>query len=318
MSSGTKIGLVVALILIAGFVIWTVQQPRDVVRKLPDTVRAPGPTALDDKPSLAADKHRVGGKRTRERVAARRPTAKSGAVTPPARRTKSAATAQPKAGPALPSPSAAPEPAAAVGPGATAPPAGASPKPGAQTGAPKPAVAVSPGQSGKVAESPAVALATPGTRLERPARRPTPAGPATRKHTIQPGDRLIDLARDYYGDESLWRAIKQANPGLDETRLQIGQTIVIPSEAEARLLVRSAAETPQRSATTAGSATPTSGDVLVYIVERGDTLIGIARKVLKDESRWREIYELNRDVLESPDVLLVGMKLKLPGGGKQP
>jgi nucleoid-associated protein YgaU len=44
-------------------------------------------------------------------------------------------------------------------------------------------------------------------------------------------------------------------------------------------------------------------------------LTKIAANWLDDGNRWREIYELNRDKLSSPDRLLVGMKLKLPPKG---
>ena len=49
-----------------------------------------------------------------------------------------------------------------------------------------------------------------------------------------------------------------------------------------------------------------------YLVRKGDTLSGIARRVLKDATRWPEIYVLNLDRLESPDRLQVGMKLRIP------
>ena len=50
-------------------------------------------------------------------------------------------------------------------------------------------------------------------------------------------------------------------------------------------------------------------------VRPGDNLSSIAGQALGDESRWREIYDLNRDQLKSPDQLDVGMVLKLPSGG---
>jgi len=48
-------------------------------------------------------------------------------------------------------------------------------------------------------------------------------------------------------------------------------------------------------------------------VQHGDGLVQIARSVLKDENRWREIYNLNRDQMKSPEDLRPGMTLKLPG-----
>jgi nucleoid-associated protein YgaU len=49
------------------------------------------------------------------------------------------------------------------------------------------------------------------------------------------------------------------------------------------------------------------------IVESGDTLSGLARKHLGDANRWPEIFVLNGDVLTSPDRIVVGQVLQLPG-----
>lgn len=49
-----------------------------------------------------------------------------------------------------------------------------------------------------------------------------------------------------------------------------------------------------------------------YVVGQGDTLRKIAANVLKNSKRWREIYELNKDKLKSPDVVPAGLELRLP------
>ena len=48
------------------------------------------------------------------------------------------------------------------------------------------------------------------------------------------------------------------------------------------------------------------------VVDSGDTLIGLARSHLGDAHRWREIFDLNRDMLRSPSVIDPGMRLRLP------
>lgn len=47
-------------------------------------------------------------------------------------------------------------------------------------------------------------------------------------------------------------------------------------------------------------------------VADGDTLAGIADRKLGDGSRAGEIFEMNRDVLARPEVLPIGVELKLP------
>lgn len=49
-----------------------------------------------------------------------------------------------------------------------------------------------------------------------------------------------------------------------------------------------------------------------YIVQSGDTLWKIADEQLGDGNRYTEIFEANRDVLESPDHILPGQELKVP------
>lgn len=49
-----------------------------------------------------------------------------------------------------------------------------------------------------------------------------------------------------------------------------------------------------------------------YIVQEADTLWIIAFRIFGDGARWPQIYELNQDVLASPDTLGLGQELRLP------
>lgn len=49
-----------------------------------------------------------------------------------------------------------------------------------------------------------------------------------------------------------------------------------------------------------------------YVVKYGDTLSGIAEKMLGSQARYRDIYEANRDRMTSPDRLDVGKPLRIP------
>ncbi len=125
-------------------------------------------------------------------------------------------------------------------------------------------------------------------------------------YTIQLGDTLIDIAREHYGADRHWTAIQAANPDLDPRSLQPGQVIVLPPKEQVVAgEVKRVKETKD-------------ADRATYVVAEGDTLIAIARNVLKDESRYLEIFELNRDKLESPDELIPGTELRLPPLEKKP
>jgi LysM repeat protein len=49
-----------------------------------------------------------------------------------------------------------------------------------------------------------------------------------------------------------------------------------------------------------------------YVVKYGDTLSGIAQKMLGAQSRYQEIFEANRDRMASPDRLDVGKPIRIP------
>lgn len=53
-----------------------------------------------------------------------------------------------------------------------------------------------------------------------------------------------------------------------------------------------------------------------YTVQSGDTLSKIAQRFLEKANRYPEIFELNKDVLKSPDVIHPGQVLKLPAKNK--
>lgn len=50
-----------------------------------------------------------------------------------------------------------------------------------------------------------------------------------------------------------------------------------------------------------------------YTVVPGDSLWIIARKVLGDGARWKEIYDLNRDKIKNPDLIYEGQIFEMPG-----
>lgn len=56
------------------------------------------------------------------------------------------------------------------------------------------------------------------------------SGGSGRMHTVQKGDTLYKLARQYYNSASRWRDIHEANRDQisDPNRLKVGQTLVIP------------------------------------------------------------------------------------------
>ncbi len=76
----------------------------------------------------------------------------------------------------------------------------------------------------------------------------------------------------------------------------------IEAEAEAALLKEQGRQAREAAAR-----------AVVHTVASGDSLWGIAAEYLKDGSRWREIYEANKDVIgDNPNLIQVGQKLTIP------
>ena len=73
----------------------------------------------------------------------------------------------------------------------------------------------------------------------------------------------------------------------------------------------------EQSQTVAEPTTPASDNKQTttydtYTIKKGDTLSGIAKKKLGSSSRWREIYELNKDIIKNPNLIYANQKIKLP------
>jgi nucleoid-associated protein YgaU len=52
-----------------------------------------------------------------------------------------------------------------------------------------------------------------------------------------------------------------------------------------------------------------------YVVKSGDTLSKIAKELYGDSTRWREIFEANKDQIKDPNMIRPGWELVIPGLG---
>ncbi len=69
-------------------------------------------------------------------------------------------------------------------------------------------------------------------------------------------------------------------------------------------------DTTEPDTTEPDTTKPAAG---TYTVKTGDCLWNIARSELGSGSRWKEIYQLNRDSIRNPNQIQVGQVLVLPG-----
>jgi len=110
---------------------------------------------------------------------------------------------------------------------------------------------------------------------------------ATREYVVVSGDNFTTIGKKF-GVSSA--AMAKANPGVDSTRLKVGQKLVIPPAP----------------ATSVATATVGSGSENSYLVKTGDTLFKIATA---NGTSVREIKALNG---LTTDRIKAGDKLKLP------
>ena len=138
-----------------------------------------------------------------------------------------------------------------------------------------------------------------------------PAGGGAQEYTIREYDTLSEIAAQKLGDAGLWPQLYEANRAVlpDPNHLPVGQRIRLPEPRRAEQHVASANTAPATQVARNGR---NQASKRVYEVQENDTLMRIARQLYQDTAMFREIYEANRDQLQSPDDLRAGMVLKLP------
>lgn len=129
---------------------------------------------------------------------------------------------------------------------------------------------------------------------------------AVDNHRVQPGDTFSALAHGYYGSTTFTRFLIDSNPQIaDPNRLRIGTIVKIPP--------RPAGNAMQTPASAGSPVAKASDGPPTYVVKPGDSFYVIARDVLGDAMRWKELFELNREAVKGdPTRLQAGQVLVLP------
>jgi LysM repeat protein len=121
----------------------------------------------------------------------------------------------------------------------------------------------------------------------------TPPEALATEYTIAPGDNFSTLSRKFHVTT---KALVDANPGVEPTKLQIGQKIHIPPPAAAAVTGNG----------TAPPATDAASGDAIYTVKSGDTLTQIALSHHVKVTALRAENDLKTDSIK------VGQKLKIP------
>lgn len=147
--------------------------------------------------------------------------------------------------------------------------------------------------------APGIVTASNTVPVPVPIPEPVPAPvPTAQEYVIQKGDSFSTIAPKFHVSV---KALQEANPNLNPTKLQIGQKIMIPAPS-------SGATTPAPG----GSAPAVNTGERIYKVKAGDSLTKIAKEQGTTISALRRANNLTTDRIK------VGQDLKIPASAVPP
>jgi nucleoid-associated protein YgaU len=110
-------------------------------------------------------------------------------------------------------------------------------------------------------------------------------------------------------------SIFRKKPKADFSAVQGGSASTSPAQPAAAPPAQPAATEPGAAPAGAASPAPAAGAAAAqrtYTVAKGDTLSAIAQREYGAASKWRAIYEANRDQISNPDRIKPGQVLVIP------
>ncbi len=129
-------------------------------------------------------------------------------------------------------------------------------------------------------------------------------------YRVKEGDSYWSIAKQQYGDGSLYTLLEKANPNVPASALKPDMTILLPPKPES-----SPRQEPSAPALTPGTIhLDVAGEDRYYVVRKGDSgFWGISIAVFQTPRYWKQIADLNPGV--DPSALKPGQKVRVP---KQP
>jgi len=178
----------------------------------------------------------------------------------------------------------------------------------------RPPSAAPPASDQAHAAAPITVSAASPAAVEPGARRPADGA----EYLVRPGDTLSKIAEAKYGTRSrrIVDAIMDANRGRlsDPNQVQSGMTLMLPKLEPApgpARVERTAHVEPTNSKNPAIDRKPLPS-FRWYQVRKNDRYAAIARLQLGDDTRWREIFELNKDKFPDANQIREGVRIKIP------
>ncbi|MEJ2452749.1 MAG: peptidoglycan-binding protein LysM [Candidatus Thiodiazotropha sp.] len=137
-------------------------------------------------------------------------------------------------------------------------------------------------------------------------------------------DFAVNMGKKLFGSdddpaEKIKAQIQADNPGIENLDVSFDEgKVVLSGDAES-------AEAMEKAVLIAGNVQgvgEVSADqvkapkqevkVEYYVIEKGDTLSGIAKRFLGNASAYPKIFEANREVIKDPNLIYPGQKIRIP------
>jgi len=131
---------------------------------------------------------------------------------------------------------------------------------------------------------------------------PAPEPSAAKQYAVAKGDSFYKIAK---ANGVSVKALGDSNPGVDSTKLKVGQVLQLPAGAESGSTISTSAPAPA-AATASQSPATTSKAAAHYIVKSGDSLRRIAR------THGTTVQAIKAANSLTSDRIAAGQDLKLP------
>ncbi len=137
-------------------------------------------------------------------------------------------------------------------------------------------------------------------------------------------DFAVNMGKKLFGGdddpaEKIKAQIQADNPGIENLDVSFEEgKVVLSGDAES-------AEALEKAVLIAGNvqgvgevsadqvkAPKQEAKVEYYVIEKGDTLSGIAKRFLGNASAYPKIFEANREVIKDPNLIYPGQKIRIP------
>lgn len=126
------------------------------------------------------------------------------------------------------------------------------------------------------------------------------------------------FSNDADASEKIREHIEQNNPGIDNLSVNFENGFVTlsgdsndPVAVEKAILMAGNVEGVSKVVTDID--VPVESDQTeYYVIESGDTLSKLSKKYYGDAMQYDKIFQANREVIQDPDLIFVGQKIRIP------